>query len=154
VGLCCWAQAFSSYSEWGLLSRFNAQVFPCGGFCRCGVWAVGCRSSVVVAHRFSCSVASRIFLTKDWTLVCCIAMQSLNHWTIRKAPFWHLENSSNSISCEDTYRGIVSCGKPPKDERYLLHIHYFAKFAVKAEDCDYALAYSRRPYTEPNIFLS
>ena len=117
VGLCCWAQAFTSCSKWGLLSRCNAQGFPCGGFSHCGVWAVFCMGSVVVAHRFSCSVACRIFPDQGLNQCLLHCKQTLNHWTIKEAPFWHLENSSNSISCEDTYRGIVACGKLPKDER-------------------------------------
>ena len=48
LGLHCFAQAFSSHCEQGLL------------FVVCGK-ALGCMSSVAMAHRLGCSVACEIF---------------------------------------------------------------------------------------------
>ena len=39
--LCCCSWAFSSYGEWGLLSRCSMQAFPYSGFSRCGAQALG-----------------------------------------------------------------------------------------------------------------
>ena len=57
LGLRCWAQAFSSCGEWGLLCR-GAQASHCGGFSCCGAWALGLRASRIVACGL-CSCGSR-----------------------------------------------------------------------------------------------
>ena len=51
LGLCCYAQAFSSCDEWGLLSRCGmwASHFSVLSFCR--AWALGTWASVIVACR-------------------------------------------------------------------------------------------------------
>ena len=79
---------FSSCGEWELLSSCITQVSHCGGRSYCGEQALGhvgsavavprlqSTSSVVVAHGPNCSVAYRIFLTRDWTHVSCIGRQS------------------------------------------------------------------------------
>ena len=61
LGLRCYAQAFSSCGEGGLLfiavgGLLIAVASPVGG-----AWAPGTRASVVVAHGLSCSVACGIF---------------------------------------------------------------------------------------------
>ena len=42
LSLCCYTQAFSNGSKWGLLSTCSAQVSHWGGFSCCGAWALGC----------------------------------------------------------------------------------------------------------------
>ena len=41
LGLCCFARAFSGYSEQGLLSSCGAWACHCSGFSCCGVQALG-----------------------------------------------------------------------------------------------------------------
>ena len=43
-------RAFSSCSEWGLLSSCGTRASHCGGFSCCGAQAPGVQASVVVAH--------------------------------------------------------------------------------------------------------
>ena len=55
LGLHCCTWAFSSCSEWGGVTLCcGAQASHCGGFSCCGAWALGMRTSVVVA----CGVSS------------------------------------------------------------------------------------------------
>ena len=42
LGLCRYVQAFSSCSDWGLLSSCSAQASHCCGFSCYGAWALGC----------------------------------------------------------------------------------------------------------------
>ena len=53
LGLHCCLWAFSSCVERGLLFCCGAQASHCGGFSCCGAWALGARTSVVVAHGLS-----------------------------------------------------------------------------------------------------
>ena len=74
LGLHCFAQHFSSFSEKGFLSSCDARASHRGGFscCRAGLWgawasvfaALGLRStgSAVVVHVLSSPVARGIFL--------------------------------------------------------------------------------------------
>jgi len=55
---CC---AFSSCTEWGLLSSCSVRSSHYGGFSCCRAQALGTRASVVVVHRLSCSEACGIF---------------------------------------------------------------------------------------------
>ena len=48
LGLCCCMWAFSSWSEWGLLSSCDVQASYCCGLSCCGAWALGRMGSVVV----------------------------------------------------------------------------------------------------------
>ena len=41
LGLCCFAQAFSSHSEWELLSNCGAQASHCGGWSSCRAQVLG-----------------------------------------------------------------------------------------------------------------
>ena len=41
VGLCCYTQAFSSCSEWGLLPSWSVWASHCGDFSCCGARALG-----------------------------------------------------------------------------------------------------------------
>ena len=47
LGLCCCIHAFSSYSEWELLSSSGMWASHCSGFSCCGAWALGMWASVV-----------------------------------------------------------------------------------------------------------
>ena len=47
LGLCCCIHAFSSYSEWELLSSSGMWASRCSGFSCCGAWALGMWASVV-----------------------------------------------------------------------------------------------------------
>ena len=78
----CWVycmRAVSSFGEWGLLARCCAQASHRSGFscCRAQLQTHGLQwwqlpdsstGSVVVAHRFSCSKASGIFLDQESNL--------------------------------------------------------------------------------------
>ena len=68
LGLCCYAQAFSSCGEPGLHSNCSALASHCGGFSHCKAWALGSQASVVGAHRLSCSAACGIFLDQGSNL--------------------------------------------------------------------------------------
>ena len=56
---CMWA--FSSGSEWGLLSNCGAWASPCSVLSCCTAQALGLRGSVVLAHGLSCPMACGIF---------------------------------------------------------------------------------------------
>ena len=61
LGLCCYAWAFSSCSERGLLFHCSAWAPQCGGFSCYRARALGVRASVVAAHGLSCSMVCGIF---------------------------------------------------------------------------------------------
>ena len=61
LGLCCCARAFSSCSDWGLLSSCHVRASHCGGFSCCRAQAVDEWVSVVVVHGLNCPVACEIF---------------------------------------------------------------------------------------------
>ena len=61
LGLCCYAQALSSLSEWGLLSGCGVWASQWNGFLCCRARALGVHASVVVARGLSCSAACGIF---------------------------------------------------------------------------------------------
>ena len=65
-------RAFSSCSEWGLLSS-------------CRTWTPGHAGSIVVDHWLSCPKACGIFLTRNGTRMSCTCGQILNPWTTMKA---------------------------------------------------------------------
>ena len=56
-GLHCCVQALSNCREQGRLSTSGCLDFSFNGFSGCGAWALGAGSSVVRAHRLSCSMA-------------------------------------------------------------------------------------------------
>ena len=60
LGLCCCSRAFSSCSEWGLLSSCGAWASHCSGFSWCREQALGHRGSAVVANGTSWPVACGI----------------------------------------------------------------------------------------------
>ena len=62
LDLCRCARAFSSCSEWGLLSSYGAKVSHCGGFSCCGPWALEHKGSVDMAWGLSCPTAVGILL--------------------------------------------------------------------------------------------
>ena len=57
----CFAWAFSSCGEWGLLSSSGAWASHCSSFSCLGVQDLGTGASVAVAHWLSCSVAYGVF---------------------------------------------------------------------------------------------
>ena len=62
LGLHCYAWAFSSCGEWGLLSSCVARASHCGGFFCCRAWAPGTWASVLAAPGLGCCEACGIFL--------------------------------------------------------------------------------------------
>ena len=81
LGLHRCVQAFSSCSEWRLLSNCNALAY-CDGF--------SC-----LAHRLSCPLAWGIFLEKGFNSFPCIDREILNLWTTREV----LSRTFDSIGC-------------------------------------------------------
>ena len=85
LDLCCCVRAFSSFSEWGLLSSCSARASHCSGF------SCGARVSVGVA-RGLCGTGVPLLLghmepsrTRDRTRISRIGWQILNLWTSREA---------------------------------------------------------------------
>ena len=68
LGLCCYAQAFSSCGEPGLHSNCSTPASHCGGFSYCKAWALGSPASIVGAHRLSRSAVCGIFLDQGSNL--------------------------------------------------------------------------------------
>ena len=62
LGLRCYAQAFSSCGERGLLSGCSVWTSPCTGFSGHEARALEQVASVVLVGRLSCSAACGIFL--------------------------------------------------------------------------------------------
>ena len=60
LGLRCCSWAFSSCSEWGLLSSCDAQLLPAVASLVAEHGLQGTQASVVVAHGLSCSAACGI----------------------------------------------------------------------------------------------
>ena len=57
LSLCCYMQAFSSCSRWGLLSSYGRQASYCGGFSCCQTRALGCTGFSVEARGLNSCVA-------------------------------------------------------------------------------------------------
>ena len=103
LGLCCFAWAFSSCGEQGLLSCC-AWASHCGGFSCCKTQALGARAStaaagaqaqllqyvsvgsIVVAHKLSHSMTRGISQTRDRTHVPCCGRRIPTHGVIREVP--------------------------------------------------------------------
>ena len=68
LGLCSYAQAFSSCVECGPLSSCGIQASHCSGCSYCRSWALGARASVVVAQDLGCSVSCGIFRDQELNL--------------------------------------------------------------------------------------
>ena len=105
----CWvfiaAQGFSSCGEHVLLFSCSVKSSQCGGFSRCGAWAVGrvCfqrlqladsvvatlrlqgTGSIVVARGLSCSVAGGIFLDQGSNLCLLHWQADLHPWATSEA---------------------------------------------------------------------
>ena len=85
-GLHCSAQAFSSCSEWGLLSSCRAHASPCSVFSCCRAQALeptgfnGCDTWHVIVVPWHVESA----WTRDQTHVPCIGRWTPNHWTTRE----------------------------------------------------------------------
>ena len=75
---------FSSCGEWGLLSSCGVWTSHCGGFSRCGLWALERAGSVVVVYGLICPMVVESSWTRDWTHVPCIGRKILNHWPTRE----------------------------------------------------------------------
>ena len=98
LGLCCFVQAFSSCSEWRLLSSLRSVAFSVRW--RLLLWTVGCgvcglqelRSRVPECRlsscgsRHSCLVCAESSWTRDQTCVPCIGRRTPNPWTTREVP--------------------------------------------------------------------
>ena len=61
LGLCGYVRAFSSFSEWGLLSSCSVWASQCDGFSCCRAQALGMHASVAVARGLGCSAVCGIF---------------------------------------------------------------------------------------------
>ena len=61
LGLCCFAWAFSTCGQQGLLSSRGAWASHCNGFSCCGAQALGTQASEVTVYGLSCSIAHGIF---------------------------------------------------------------------------------------------
>ena len=86
LGHCCFAQAFSSCRDRGLLCC-GAQVSHCSGFSYWGAQALGAWAQylwptmgLVVPHHVE---SSQI---RNQTRVPCISRQVLNHWASKEVP--------------------------------------------------------------------
>ena len=65
LGFHCYAEAYPSCNEWGILSHCGVWASDCIGFSCCRAWALECMvGSVVVALGLSCSEACGMFLDK------------------------------------------------------------------------------------------
>ena len=84
LGLCCCTWAFSSCSEWRLLSGCNEWASKCGGFSCYGAWVLSPWASVVVVHGLSCPQTCGILLDQGWNLCPLPDRWSLNQWTTRE----------------------------------------------------------------------
>ena len=84
LGLPCCVQAFSSCSEYGLLSGYSAQASYCGSFSRRRAQPLGPVGSVVVAHWLSFPWHVKSSRTREQTCVPCTGRWVLNHWTTRE----------------------------------------------------------------------
>ena len=84
LGLYCCTWAFSSCSEWRLLSGCNEWASNCGGFSCYGAWVLSPWASVVVVHGLSCPQTCGILLDQGWNLCPLPDRWSLNQWTTRE----------------------------------------------------------------------
>ena len=75
LGLCCCVRVFLQLRRAGATLRCVARASHCSGFSCCGVWALGTRASVVVAHGLS-SWGSRAL---ERRLSSCAARAQLPH---------------------------------------------------------------------------
>ena len=81
----CWGtRAFSSCSQWELLSRCGVWASHCGGFSWYGAPALWFLGSVVGVHGFSCSESCGIFPHQGSNPCPSIGRRILNHWTTRE----------------------------------------------------------------------
>ena len=87
LGLHCFVVwAFSSCSEWGLLSYCGVWASYCSGFSCCRAWALGHVSfSSCDAGAQLPLIASRIFLDQGSNHVPYIGKWLLNNWTTRES---------------------------------------------------------------------
>ena len=61
-GLHCFAQAFPSCGEWGLLPSSGARACRCGGFSCCRAQALGLGPAAAAAHGLSCPTVCGILV--------------------------------------------------------------------------------------------
>ena len=85
LGLCCWAQAFSSCGDWRLLSSCGPQASHCGGFPCCGSWTLDHRLSHL-AHGVRCPEACGIFQDQGSNPCPLAGRWTPSHWTTREVP--------------------------------------------------------------------
>ena len=84
LGLCCFAQAFSSCGEWGYFSLW------CMDFSLWWLLLLWSTGSVVVVCRLSCSMACRIFPDQGSTCVPSIGRWILIHCTTKQALLFNI----------------------------------------------------------------
>ena len=82
LGLCCFAQTFSSCSKQGPPSSCCAEAPHCSGFSCCRAQTLGTWASVFVAHRLSRSSACGIFPDQG-------SNPCLLHWQADSHPVSH-----------------------------------------------------------------
>ena len=83
LGFYCRLRAFSSCSEWGLLSSCAIQASHCDGFSCCGAQSLGRKPSIVVACWLSGTTAWGIFLDQG-------SNPCFLHWQVDSLPLSHL----------------------------------------------------------------
>ena len=107
LGLHCCSSFPLTTASRGYSSR-GAGAADCGGFSRCGAWALGCMGSVaacsqapgtgsiVVAHRLWDFAPQHVGFSqiRHWTHVSCISWQILYHWATREALMYILTRAS------------------------------------------------------------
>ena len=68
TGSSCCTWAFSTCSEWGLLSSCSVKASHCSDFSCCRAQPLGMQALVVGAHRLSCFMACGIVPDQGWNL--------------------------------------------------------------------------------------
>ena len=88
LGLCCFAQAFSSCDRRGIVFCCGAPASRCSGFSRCRTWAPGTQASVVEVHGLNCPAACEVFLHQGSNPchVACIGRWILIHCDTSEVP--------------------------------------------------------------------
>ena len=86
----CWVfiamGAFSSYSDWGLVSCYGSWASPCGIFPCCRAQALSSPAQTFEDTDFVAIPDVGSSGTRDQTPVPCIGRWILNHWTTREGP--------------------------------------------------------------------
>ena len=84
VGSLLLCAGFLQLQRAGTTLRCGARASHCGGFSRCGAWALGVWASVVAAGGLSCSVACGAVQDQGSKPCPCIGRRILNHCVTRE----------------------------------------------------------------------